>query len=449
MFMFGSRQRGWALRIGGVILLLGALFGAASRAAPPVAAASAPIPASRLRNADGTLRLDGDISGTVDLTGWKVALDSKRGPILTPATDAAPTSRSWQAPPGNGLSCCNVSALAVYGNDLYVGGRFSETWDGSVTNLYNIARFRDNTWHALPHGGLNGGVSAFALFDGALFVGGTFTGTADGARTNFNNIVRFDGQWKQVPHGGLNGTPLTFLVQEGSFVSHLFVGGTFSATADGQVTGLNRVANLLQDHYNRLHWRTFPNQGLNGYYVAALAKYGGDLYAGGSFTASADNAVTGLNYVARLHNRAWEPLANNGLSYQVYALEAFKGSLYAGGSFSSTNDNSVPNLNNIARFDGTSWHALPGNGLDNPVRSFLVNGNDLYVGGDFDKTADQLTPLNTAAMLHAGTWTTLGNNYLGASVYTFALYKNFLYAGGNFESPPVSNAIARLNLTAP
>lgn len=440
-----------AARQPGLLLwTLAAISLLALQAPAPVAARTQTLSVESLLNPDGTLNIITGASGAVDLRGWNVTLDSRRGPILTPSNDVAPTVRTWKALPGNGLACCAVQAMAVYRNDLYVGGLFSETYDGSVTNLNNIARFSGNAWHALPHGGLNGGVSALAVFDGALFVGGTFTGTFDGARTDFNNIVRFDGKWKTVPHGGLDNTPDVFLVQEGPFISHLYMAGTFTATADGHLTGLGHVADLVQDHYNRLHWHALPNHGLNGYYVIALAKFQGDLYAGGSFTASGDNSVSGLNYIARLHGGTWEPLSGNGLSYQVYALQTFKGSLFVGGNFTSTNDNSVSNLNNIARYDGTSWHVLPGNGLNQPVRSFVVNGKDLYVGGDFNQTADAGTGnLWGVARFSGGTWSATGGGTLEPSIFALTLYNSYLYAGGNFGGPPTTNAIARLNLTVP
>ncbi len=94
------------------------------------------------------------------------------------------TTNTWSALPNNGLindsgsgsSGSFVNALAAVGSDLYVGGRFNHTFDGGVTNLNNIARFRTtgNTWSALNKG-LNGDVYAFAVSGSDLYVGGNFT----------------------------------------------------------------------------------------------------------------------------------------------------------------------------------------------------------------------------------------------------------------------------------
>ena len=67
-----------------------------------------------------------------------------------------------------------VNALAVSGSDLYVGGWFSQTGDGTLTNLGYIARYDTtaNTWHALPRQGLDSGVYALAVVGSDLYVGG-------------------------------------------------------------------------------------------------------------------------------------------------------------------------------------------------------------------------------------------------------------------------------------
>jgi hypothetical protein len=83
-----------------------------------------------------------------------------------------------------------VRALAVSGSDLYVGGAFTQTADGAVTNLNNIAKFSGSAWSALPNNGLNDSVNALAVSGSNLYVGGQFTQTTDGAVTNLNRIAK-------------------------------------------------------------------------------------------------------------------------------------------------------------------------------------------------------------------------------------------------------------------
>lgn len=146
-----------------------------------------------LLNPDGTLNLTNSADGAVDLRGWNVALDSKRGPVLSPASSAldsksgpvlspvsnlqspisnpqspvsapsAPTfNDTWSTLPNNGLNT-NVYALAVFNNALYVGGAFTQTADASVTNLNYIAKFDGSAWSALPNNGLSHEVYALAV----------------------------------------------------------------------------------------------------------------------------------------------------------------------------------------------------------------------------------------------------------------------------------------------
>ena len=85
-----------------------------------------------------------------------------------------------------------MDTLAVSGSDLYVGGSFTQSADGSVMNLNKIAKYSGGgTWSVPANNGLNGYVKALAVMGSDLCVGGTFiTQTADGTVTNLNNIAR-------------------------------------------------------------------------------------------------------------------------------------------------------------------------------------------------------------------------------------------------------------------
>jgi hypothetical protein len=82
-----------------------------------------------------------------------------------------------------------VWALAVSGSDLYVGGYFEQTGDGTVA-LHRIARYSGGAWSALPNNGLSNTVWALAVSESDLYVGGDFIKTADGTAT-LNHIAMF------------------------------------------------------------------------------------------------------------------------------------------------------------------------------------------------------------------------------------------------------------------
>ena len=95
---------------------------------------------------------------------------------------------TWSALPHTGL-CQQVYALAISGTDLYVGGAFTETRDKQVVNLNRIAKFSGGAWSALPNNGLAcvscvvAEVYALAVSGSDLYGGGFFTQTADGTVT--------------------------------------------------------------------------------------------------------------------------------------------------------------------------------------------------------------------------------------------------------------------------
>ena len=82
---------------------------------------------------------------------------------------------------------------------------------------------------------------------------------------------------------------------------------------------------------------------------------------------------------------SWSALGS-GMNGDVAALTVDKGgNLYAGGSFTAAGGVTA---NRIARWDGTAWHPL-GSGMDNPVRSLAMRPDgSLYAGGDFTTAGD-------------------------------------------------------------
>jgi len=410
------------------------------------------IPAETLLKSDGTIDNNTGVSGAVDMQGWNVTLDSERGPVLTRDNSklAKPLASTWSALANNGLNTVSTSvrAFAVIGSDLYVGGQFSQTADGTVTNLNNIAKYNTstNTWSALGNNGLNSAVLVLLVIGSDLYVGGQFSQTADGTVTNLNRMAKYNtltNTWSAFSNNGLNSNVYDLALMG----SDLYVGGDFIQTADGTVTNLNRMAK-----YNTLTntWSALSNNGLNSN-VRVLTVMGSDLYVGGIFAQTADGTVTNLNRIARYNTltNTWSALGNNGLnSSGVFALAVIGSDLYAGGVFSQTADGTVTNLNNIARYSGGTWSALANNGLNNSVRGFTVMGSDLYVGGSFTRSADlTVTNLNRIAKYSGGAWSALANNGMNDQVFTLVVTGSDMYVGG-FIAQTADGMVTNLNRIA-
>jgi LPXTG-site transpeptidase (sortase) family protein len=363
------------------------------------------------------------------------------------------TNFTWLALPNGGLDAGykRVMALTEYNKDLFVAGYFSQTTDGSLNNLNNIARFNtaSQTWNALPHDGLSGGavkgeIRSLEIIGDNLYVGGwAFNQTADGAVTNLNNIARYNittQTWHALANNGLNNIVMAML----AVGDDLYVAGSFNKTADGTINfnhiarlntttntweniggfgsgeinalalagdnlfiggnGLNQIARF---NLTSQTWHPLPSDGLNSSsipIVTSLTTIDNDLYVGGRFEETGDGTVKNLNQIARfdITTQAWQALPNNGLSGYVTALKIINNNLFVGGQFSQTSDGKITNLNNIARFDLTTqtWNALPNGGFNNGfVEAFSELNSDIYVGGGFDSTFDRAIKLYGIAKL--------------------------------------------------
>ncbi|MEP7342062.1 MAG: hypothetical protein ABI977_30300 [Acidobacteriota bacterium] len=142
---------------------------------------------------------------------------------------------------GNGVNDY-VNAMAVIGSDLYVGGTFNTANVGGATVSVNyVARFNTitNTWNTLGIGGGNGvniAVSALAVIGNDLYVGGFFqTVNVGGMTVSVNNVAKFNtttGVWSALGTGGDNGVDgqVFALAVIGN---DLYVGGTFTMASVG------------------------------------------------------------------------------------------------------------------------------------------------------------------------------------------------------------------------
>jgi uncharacterized repeat protein (TIGR02543 family) len=234
---------------------------------------------------------------------------------------------------GTGYYGTNVTALAVSGTDLYVGGDFT-TAGGNAANY--IAKWNGSTWSALGSG-VNGGLSytivyALAVSGSDLYVGGEFT-TAGGSEAN--NIAKWDGSTWSTLGGDFLDYPVSALAVSDT---DLYVGCLYG-----------RIAK-----WNGSTWSALGS-GLSGWAIYALAVSGNDLYVGGEFTTAGGNAA---NSIAKWDGSAWSALGSGlsgGVPYtQVYAL-AVSGSnqLYVGGNFSAAGGKFSPYLAAVNLAPGT------------------------------------------------------------------------------------------------
>jgi hypothetical protein len=323
-------------------------------------------------------------------------------------------TRTWSALGSRDQNGVNgsVTSLAVIDGELYVGGIFSSVSSSgqNAISANNIARWSAaaGSWSPLGsalQNGTHSHVSALAVLGSDLYVGGAFTSVSNSSQgaVSANRIARWNTSgsfWSALGSPTQNGT------NEGVFSlavsgTELFVGGEFTGV---QSNTQSYVPSEFVARWSTITSTWIPmgaveRNGTNTG-VFALAVIGTDLYVGGNFNTvfSTNWERISANRIARwsMTSGTWSPLGSttqNGLDRfggDVWCLAASGTDLYVGGSFTNVNssNSSIQSANRIARWSTTGgyWSPLGSptqNGVEGGVYALAISGDDLFVGGNF------------------------------------------------------------------
>ena len=288
------------------------------------------------------------------------------GPLHSPAI-ASWDGTAWQSV-GGGLvrdDCtatptCNASvrALAVIGEDLVAGGRFTAC--GSVA-LRNIGRWNGNTW--APYGdGLGGAVYALAWYQGQLVAGGEFT--SSGSDSTLQHLAVWDGSRWTALGGGTNGSVRALLAAG----EDLYAGGDFTCV------GTDSAAHVAR--WDGSRWEALGG-GVSGS-VIALAAYESRIAVAGNFSTVGDEYHSGT--LALWDGRFWDVIPSYFL--QTNSFGAYGGDLVVGGSPSYYH----AEANGVGRWTGRAWRSF-GGGIRGTVNALCAVDGHLYLGGYFTAVA--------------------------------------------------------------
>lgn len=333
---------------------------------------------------------------------------------------------------GSGFSSLpSIDCLAFQGNNVYVGGNFSQAGGSTATN---IAYWDGSSWHAMGNP-FNGTVDALQVFNGTLYAGGVFTNSS----LQITNIALWNGSaWSNLPGGGAMG---------GIGVYDMATNAT-SLFLSGAYTHIGGIAATSIVSFDGNNWTSMGSfllfQGAPGS-CYKLAFQSNQLYAAGAFE-RAGNA--GACCVARWDGANWNTVGQTSKGVpptsvnfvesllQVNSSTALPSGLYMGGLFSDVGSTAA---NCIARWDGTNWNALGGGvsgnfsgGNGQRINAMATDGTNLYGGGIFTNVSG--TYMSGVAYWNGSTWNPMGS---GVDFIVSALaigQANNVWVGGSFTN---------------
>ena len=416
---------------------------------------------------------------------------------------------------GMGLNAgATITTIQVLNNMTYIGGNFSNQ-DAGFENIFSIESGNST---ALPNGGLNAEVSSMIPYADLLFIGGNFTNTMNGSVPGLNNIAIFNttSQTWEALGAGVSGAvdsivsltvnittdqPEVCISVNGFFEEILAIGSSKaisvagfaiwvptqqnwlqnlnlqSPAISGQLSAMTNVtgsSTLLagtlssQDLSAEDAVSLTPNPlGINALKVGIQPQQIGPVtrkraisgqnttgvvtglfynnagvnvtVLGGAFTATATNG-TAIDNLAFLNNTGSNPGIVSGLpagldSDSTFLALATTGTvLYAGGTVTG-NVNNAP-VNGLIVYDmGLASYSYPQppafGGIDVAVNAITIRPtkSEIYVGGNFATAGSLGCP--AVCVFRNGAWNQPGNE-LGGSVSAFTWQgDNQLLAGGN------------------
>ena len=329
-----------------------------------------------------------------------------------------------------------VSALALQGNTLYLGGQGFQTVNGQPRpGLAAVSILTGNTtgWQPLNNGAI---VYALSIANSKLLIGGSL----------FNRVATESIDWlialnkntgQKIDWASqVNGNIKNVIVSD----STLYIGGGFTSVGTELRTGLAAftLPGLQLTSWNPILSSPFSPAGTG--LADCMEVKGRTIYVAGNF-----NALNGTtrNYLAAIDSAtgntlSWNPAPNSA----VYSIKLKDNLLYVGGNFNTIGGKTRNKIAALSLTNGqaTNWFC----DADAQVTDIQALGNYVYAKGDFTIIGNATRP--GFAQLDAATGDATSFNPLLTNSITSCIPlqdKIFLY--GSFASV---NNVARIGLAA-
>ncbi len=267
-----------------------------------------------------------------------------------------------------------VFAMAIFNNELYVGGAFDSSFSGVYSE--GVIKWTGTQWEVANTIGLYGEIYAFQVYNGKLYLGGDFE-LPTGALRGYLSVIDSTGAGLYLhdfPMGPVNALTIDN--------NKLIVGGNFSASFNS--VPLNNIAAFDDTSITSI------GNGINAN-VKALAVYNNQLYTGGSFFNNAQDTLFGFGY--------WADTAWVNESYMVRGFGP--------------------------------WN------YDIAINDFVVHNDNLFVAGDFACCDGMIAyyGYGIGSYFNNGTYSSMmGVTSFNDAVNTISVYNGELLAGGVFDT---------------
>ncbi|KAF9047276.1 cortical protein marker for cell polarity-domain-containing protein [Panaeolus papilionaceus] len=348
----------------------------------------------------------------------------------------------------------SIKTVAHHSSGIYLAGTFKLN-AGPASGASNVVVFKNGALANVKDNGLNGAVAASFVFGDQIFVGGSFTNTASGSSQGLNNVAVYDASsntWNGLL-SGVNGPVFSLNVLNGQ----LQITGNFTQILTTTGNAISAAGFAMWD----ISSKSWVNNG--GFVVGAMTFIGNGTdaqYLAGNVQASQRFGATGMVMLKNgdSNGPAIAPLSID-LTPAVNASSA-PGTLRKRHIPSATAFLSHINLSRIfARQTPPAQQSLapslPAPGPAVLAGAFWTNSSSskelTILGGNFSFVASGSLTVSQAVAIYdpsTGTALALSGPQINGIVRTLLVDENSLYIGGEFTiSGATVNGLALYDLS--